>query len=122
MNITANGTKSIRDVQEEFNLKYPYLKIEFYKDLNESKEFIHPDTKLYTHRPIEAKTTKVVIKPTHTIEELRDKFSNTFGLIILILTQSGSTWAKASKTDYWSVEYQNEHAERLNRKIGMFNE
>ena len=85
-------------------------------------ELIYPETKLQTYRPKSAKTTKVVIKPTHTIEELRDKFFNTFGLVILILTQSGTTWAKASKTDYWSIEYQNDHAERLNRKIGMFNE
>ncbi len=122
MNITANGTKSIREVQEEFNLNYPYLKIEFYKGLNDERELVYPESKLQTYRPARAKTTKVVIKPQHTIEDLRDKFYNAFELVILILTQSGTTWTNASKTDYWSIEYQNEHAERLNRKIGMFNE
>ena len=122
MNITANGRKTVGQVQEEFNLKYPYLKIDFYLGSPDGqiKTPLLPEVGLNSYKPSISKTTKIVVKPEHTIEQLKDKFFKTFGINILILTQSGDNWIEASKSDYWSIEYQNEHAERLNLKISRF--
>lgn len=119
--------KTIKEVQEEFNLNYPFLRIEF---LNEPIVEKSPVDQLYSMQISEKdiigqyaaglSSKELIILPEETIAEVEKKFSDIFNIKILILCQSGNTWVKAMKANYWSLAYQNEHAERLNGKIGNF--
>jgi len=119
------GNKSLRDVQEEFNMNYPFLRIEF---LNESansegpmdmlKNFDSSAKDQIGHFALSYSGNELEILPEQTITELEEKFREVFNANIQVLCQSGNDWVKAMKRNYWSLAYQNEHAERLNGMLG----
>ena len=115
MTIIAKGEKTVGELQEEFSMKYPYLKIEFYVE-NEAQHPVPQNTRLDFALKTQV-SMKMLIKPQHTIQDIIRKFKDKYNICISIMAQSDKTWVQVTKADYWSLEYQNDHAQRLNMKI-----
>jgi hypothetical protein len=102
----------IGDIQKEFNLHYPYLKLEFYKSfptqikLSRKPEKIGPDatvervTQFY-------KPGSICLDHSSTVSRVVNDLWEDFGLSAFVFRKSGNTWIETSLTDNWTLEKQN---------------
>lgn len=115
MEITIDQTKKLSDIQTEFCKRFPYLKIEFYKQAHTAGEGSPKEKTIDSNLTInEVQTEKEigVIKITGlmTVAELESSFSNTFGLSAQVFRKSGSIWLQTTVSDHWTLAEQNKKA------------
>ena len=110
MQITED--KKIKDVQAEFQAKFPYLKLEFYQGSHQS----HQPTP--ASEQLDAEQTIKQVRTVHTegelgidahlkVSTLEDLFWERFGLNVQVFRLSGNLWLQTSSTDQWSLAEQN---------------
>ena len=115
MKIQILKDKSIRTLQSEFQLLYPFLKIECYSQKHESGHATPHDLQLNHNLTIGEisgfkKEGEIQVDPILTVTELEDKLSSEFGIFIQVFRQSGSIWLQTVKTDNWTLGQQNQEA------------
>jgi hypothetical protein len=110
--MTISDDKTLRDIQKEFNVYFPYLKIEFYKGEHEEGEGSPIEDRLDPNRKLGA------VRKIHTLEDLtiRDDmrvsdfeqmFLSKYGLNVQVFRKSGNLWIQTTSTDYWTLAEQN---------------
>lgn len=116
MKIVINDALSIREIQELFSARYPFLKIEFFskehsKHSGSKKELMIPANQILKDcRSIHNKGN-LEIHPSTTVMDLEQEFQNTFGLSTQVFRKSGDVWIETTVTDDWTLAKQNEEAE-----------
>lgn len=116
MKINISDNMTISEIQEKFNQKYPYLKIEFFSKSHRihagsRKEYmIAPETSIKDCRS-QHETKSLDIFPKTTVAELEQKFQEVFGLYIQVFRKSGDVWIETTVTDDWTLEKQNTEAD-----------
>lgn len=116
MKISISDSFTIKEIQDKFSKKYPYLKLEFFSKSHRihtgtRKEFIiSTDTKLEDCRSQHHVGT-LDIFPKTTVAELEKQFQDIFGLFIQVFRKSGDVWIETTVTDDWTLEKQNTEAE-----------
>lgn len=116
--IVINNESQVRDIQNEFHAKFPYLKIEFYR---ESKGNTAQPGRLEKISPLHNFSLLKKVKDNITIEfnsgnkvsELKAQLREILGLNILIFRKSGAHWIETSLTEDWTLEQQNEEGKLL---------
>jgi hypothetical protein len=112
MQIGIKPDTKLMDIQKEFNGFYPYLKLEFYKNLSQLNK---PSPKAEKINPGESfskisrshKGGSININPNRTVSELVLDFWTTLGLSVLVFRKSGNLWIETSLTDSWTLGRQN---------------
>lgn len=112
----------IRTLQKQFNEEFPHLKIEFFSrkhrpgQASDWADRIDPNRFLgefrFTHN-----TDKIEITSAMTVEEVEQKFWNSFGLSVQVFRLSGNSWIETILTDDWTLEKQEENAKNLEKNI-----
>ncbi len=108
--------KTIHEVQQYFTRKYPFLKLEFYKQENTDPAFI---VKKHLSHSITLKAAGlkdnglIDIHNDLTVGELEKKFLNKFGLNVQVSRKSGTLWLETTMTDKWTLQKQNEHGREI---------
>lgn len=116
MKIVINDALSIREIQELFSARYPFLKIEFFrkehsKHSGSKKELMIPANMILKDcRSIHNKGN-LEIHPTTTVMDLEQEFQDSFGLSTQVFRKSGDVWIETTVTDDWTLAKQNEEAE-----------
>jgi len=116
MKINISDSSTIKDIQEVFTKKYPYLKIEFFSkphrlQVGSRKEhMIEPEIMIKDCRS-KHKNGSLDIYPNNTVAELEKSFQDEFGLSIQVFRKSGNVWIETTVTDDWTLEKQNAEAE-----------
>ncbi len=110
--------KTIRNLQNEFNTIYPFLKIEFFYEPHitgkgtAKNKMINNEIKLMqVRRTIEP--GKIRIGKNTTVSEIEGNFERRFGLYVQVFRKSGNVWLETSATDNWTLEQQNEEGKSL---------
>jgi hypothetical protein len=118
MEITVNDTKYVREVQEDFQKRFPFLKIEFFKNtVDRSGSALKSQT-------IPGRTPIGMIRQIHTegainvngsrsVEDLENDFQNKFGLSVQVLRKSANMWIETTFTHHWSLLRQNYEGQQL---------
>ena len=102
----------LKDIQREFNAKFPNLKIAFFSVAHSEGEGspkeaeIDPQAKLAEVRTVNSEGT-LEITPEMTVAELEKMFMGNFGLNVQVMRQSGNLWMQTTATDDWTLERQN---------------
>lgn len=109
----------IGDIQHQFNLLYPFLKIEF---LKQSGHASGKHVKLpATHRIIDASGTctscVLNVDKDRTIAQIADDCMQKLGLSLQVLRKSGNVWNLISITDSWTLENQNNAARFISSEM-----
>ena len=105
-------SKSIQEIQLEFNGLFPGLKIEFYRfphaqfkgSLRDNQ--YAPELHLYEIRE-HHNEGEITISPEMTVEQLEGLFEELYGLHVQIFRKSNRIWLQTSKTDSWTLAEQN---------------
>jgi hypothetical protein len=116
MVIQMTRTRTIHDVQADFNKAYPFLRLEFYGRADtrngfEARKKFHVSTLL--EKIGLSREGEFMIVDQMTVGQLEKIFSDIFGTKVQVSRQSGSVWLETTMTDGWTLFQQNEHGREL---------
>lgn len=123
MKIHVDDTRLISEIQEEFNSKFPFLKIEFFKKPHSAgqasplSEMLAADSSLAKWRTVH-NAGDIEITPETSVETVEAEFQNKFGLSAQIFRKSGAVWLETSATDGWKLKDQNEQGAFMEQEVG----
>ena len=105
-------SKTIREIQAEFNKLFPGLKLEFYKKAHSHhkgskiENQYDPNLKIKDIRS-QHNQGDLKIDPEMKVSELESEFEKKFGLHAQVFRRSNALWLQTIKTDGWTLEVQN---------------
>ena len=114
MELRIESDTTVEAVQKQFSAFYPFLKLEFFKSIEEENKYTrkkgkaHPELPGKKLRPIQNPVNFSVANDT-TVSELLENFMQ-MGLLAQVCRKSGSLWVETSLTDDWTLERQNNEA------------
>ncbi|KAB2918910.1 MAG: hypothetical protein F9K23_01865 [Bacteroidetes bacterium] len=122
MVITINDTTRIQHIKEEFNLLFPYLKIEFFSKphhLGEGSPKMQITSENRTLGECRSKHNSglIEIDPMMAVADLERAFSDNYGLNIQVFRKSGKVWLETTVTDKWSLKEQNAQGELVTQHM-----
>ena len=118
MKIALNDTRTVREIQNEFSHKFPYLKIEFFdvpyvpKAPTPKAKMYNAERKLGFCRKIHAEGI-MELGPQKTVAEVEKELWEKYGLTAQIFRKLGSVWVETNLTDAWTLERQNNEGREL---------
>lgn len=121
LEIQIKDSRTILDIQKEFNREFPFLKIEFF-DTPHSEKKPSPKSRMFTHDRKLGQCRKtheegaLHISPEHTVSQVENELLEKFGLSAQIFRQSGKLWIETSLTDSWTLEQQNKEGFEFSEK------
>lgn len=105
--------KTLRQVKQEFQEKFRWLKLEFYSRAHEpgqgSLEKHHLDDSLTVGeaRSVTAEG-EMSIHGNLKVSSLEQEFQDRYGLNVQVFRRSGEVWLQTTSTDSWTLNDQNE--------------
>jgi hypothetical protein len=118
MKITINNNRKIFAVQEEFNAKFPFLKLEFFSKPHKAagsspKNLMKSNSKTLADCRAGHEEGILTITPNMTVAELEQRFADAYGLSVQVFRKSGKVWLETTITDGWTLADQNEEGQIL---------
>ena len=116
--LDINSEQTLQGLQYEFNLHFPFLRIEFIRE-NIKKGSRDPKNLIITTneniRKIQSKnkTGRISYNELTTVNKLENSFLNDFGLNVQVFRKSGSIWLVTTSTDDWTLGQQNEEGKSI---------
>lgn len=110
--MTITDNTSIREVQQSFSEKFPYLRLVFYAHPHEpghgspKAEELPLDKRVGEVRSIHSEGD-VQASPEHRVRDFERQLSEVYGLHAQVFRKSGSLWMQTSATDEWTLGEQN---------------
>lgn len=107
-----NDIKKIKDIQEEFIQKFPYLRIQFYQqphvvgEGSSVREQISEEKTIGNVRQIH-NDGDFTINDQMAVGEFEKSFYEKFGLSVQVFRKSGALWMQTTSTDQWTLAEQN---------------
>ncbi len=104
--------KKLKEIQNEFNRLFPFLKLEFYNEDQVAGEGSPPMQLLNNEKTIGEVSSKTAEEELDfdghvQIKTLGQKFYELFGINIQIFRKSGNMWLQTMNTDDWTLSQQN---------------
>jgi len=114
MLLEISKDKTIHDIQRDFNLRFPYLKLEFYNPGDPARVKKHlPHYTLLSDAGLINGNTIMEVENGMTVAELEKRDRNEYGLAVQVSRKSGLVWLETTMTDNWPLEKQNEHGKEI---------
>jgi hypothetical protein len=119
MRLSIYGERLITDVQNQFASVYPFLKIEFFKNVD-FRQNLYPRQRQIGHS-LQLKDAwiskkgegELNIEDVMTVSDLESTFRNQFGLAAQVFRRSGNIWLETSITNGWTLKQQNDHGREI---------
>ena len=113
MIISLNSKSLVSDVQREFNLLFPFLKIELFRYPHGNRQGSPRQAKLSNQLLLSGLTDhlpeQISLSEQMTVQELEKMFEDQLGLHLQVFRKSGNLWLETTITDGWTLKQQNEH-------------
>ena len=113
MVIKISDYKKLKSISDEFQNRFPNLKLKFFSTKHTENEISFKEDELDAQlllcdaRKIH-NTGHLNIYPFQTVAEVETAFENKFGLHAQILRKSGNVWLLTTKSDSSTLKKQNE--------------
>lgn len=108
--IIINKDNLVADIQQAFNLFYPFLKIEFLKGGTGTvlfkNDMVNPVCSIRDITNL-TNTATLNVEADRTVTEIKKECREVLGLSIQVFRKSGNVWNAISITDSWTLETQN---------------
>lgn len=120
--LTFSPSVTIRELQQEFQKRYHWLKIEFYSiphsisDKKVSKNMFSSGKSLQ-EIGYRLPSVTIEIDDKMSVKELEEIIHKKTGLYAQVFRKSGKIWLETSATDNWTLGEQNEEAEALQKQL-----
>ncbi len=121
MEIVIDDKMNISAMQEEFNIAFPYLRLEFFSMNYKTESSYIKKLKIgYTtfgeYRIADSKEA-INISSGMTVLDVEEIFNTIYGLGVYIYRKSGKAWLETTVTDGWTLEEQNKQGAELSKRI-----
>lgn len=104
--------QTIGAVQKIFSERYPYLRIDFFRNLELNG--IRITKKLENaYSLFQLPQSEISLLGDRTVKSLKDDIRKATGLMAKIFRRSGNVWIETSLTDDWTLERQNEEGKLM---------
>ena len=113
MKILLTSEKAVKDVQQEFQKAFPFLKIEFFKrphheaEGSPASELVPPSMPLVWITGV-LREGEIEIQPAEKVKDVEERFQNKFYLPVQVFRRNRDVWLETITTDYLSLAEQNE--------------
>lgn len=112
MEININEKRTILSIQKEFQKKFPFLKLEFFKRRHTKGEGSLKENRINnksTIAEVQQKkfSGKISISGNMKVSELESAFNKFCGLSVQVFRKSGKVWLQTTATDDWTLDKQN---------------
>lgn len=119
MEIIVSNKKQLKQIQQEFQKNFPFLKLEFYSTFHKQGEGSNKKSKLNENLTFEeiskaGKENTISINDSMKVSELEKAFKDTFGLSVQVFRKSNNLWLQTTITDGWTLSKQNKNAIEMN--------
>ena len=119
MSINVHKESLVKDVQQQFSILYPFLKIEFLKkNLTERRTvkgmYAMPDEMFHTLCSVKNSGT-IPANEGLTVAEMEQGFKKLFGVNMQVYRKSGNVWIETTLTDKWTLKKQNQEGEQMSK-------
>jgi len=120
--LTIDASQKLSSIQQEFTLRFPFLKLEFFKHKHRvngsspKKDLISRDLtlkQLLDNR----KDEKIIIRPEMHVYELEQLFQDHYKISVQVFRKSGRSWLETTLTDDWTLKHQNDQGKELSQFI-----
>ncbi|MEX2483069.1 MAG: hypothetical protein WED10_00820 [Brumimicrobium sp.] len=104
---------TLKSIKEQFNNKFPHLKIEFFKSKHgkgegSPKNLMYDDVFRIKDIRKEGGMLPVSIHGNLKTSTLEKKFEEELGIFIQVYRKSGNVWLQTTATDDWTLSEQEE--------------
>lgn len=118
MYLTITQERFIREIQQEFNQWFPFLKLEFFPrspkgTSDHSFRKIIPGDRKLGEMHVLRKDGVIEVDEAMKVNDLEQIFQTQFGLSAQVFRKSGPVWLETTKTDNWTLAKQNRHGQEL---------
>lgn len=118
MTIRINKTRTFKELQQDFNEYFPFLKIEFFKRGHAVEEGSSASKMIRTNQHLKdigsiKEEGQLDLTPTMTVASFEQTLLDRFGLAIQVFRKSGNLWLETTMTDQWTLGQQNEHGREI---------
>jgi len=105
-------------IQKEFNDLFPYLKLEFFRQLHKvhaasPKQTIIKEDILLS--PVHDGEDEIFLNEHMPVSALEQLFQDQFGISAQVFRKSGNIWLETTRTDDWTLKQQNDQGLELSR-------
>jgi hypothetical protein len=114
--LTIEPDCKISQLQKDFNLYFPYLRLEFFKHMhavhgaNSRKDLLGTDLKLKLKKK---QAHPFQITEDMLVSTLEQMFAEYYELSVQVFRKSGRSWLETSLTDDWTLKRQNDEGFEL---------
>jgi hypothetical protein len=117
MEILIADNRYIKEIQEDFHKRYPFLKIEFFKNVQKNgtplkSQLISGKMTLGMVRHIHPEGA-LNIDGSRSVEEVENELQNKYGLSAQVFRKSGNVWIETILTHHWSLLRQNFEGQQM---------
>lgn len=122
MIIKINAQTSIKQIQDAFTRRFPFLKLQFFIDANAdgiftANEMIKDHDKSIGELSKTTLTIAIEVHGSNTITELEQSFKTNFGLIVQVFHNRNHTWIVSTTSDQLTLEILNARAEEVSKPL-----
>lgn len=116
MTLLISNEKTIGDLQHQFNTRYPFLRLEFYRLVRTDpnlpvRKYLAPVTLLKAAGLTSPGILEV--NDEMTVAELEKSLVKNFGIDVQVSRKCGMLWIETTMTNRWSLQKQNEHGREI---------
>lgn len=122
MKIRVSDDRKLSAIQADFNVLFPFLKVEFFKAPHKigegsMKSLIYENSKNVRDCRVRHEDGDLTISADMTVNELEESFLKNFGLSVQVFRKSGNVWLETSATDNWTLRQQNDEGAELSMQM-----
>jgi hypothetical protein len=113
INLEIGPDVLISDLNNDFSGLYPFLKLEFFKNSDDSatlmsaKNMLTQDLTLFGAGLTNSRSGEISVNPERKVAEIEDEFRSLYGLNVQVFRKSGSVWLETTGTDNLTLREQN---------------
>jgi hypothetical protein len=118
MMLQIDKKSSLSSIQKEFNIFYPFLKVEFFKrvpadqPVYKTELFSVNESRRYLDGFYDG-SISIDIGRKRTVMDVEKEFEKMLGLSARIYRKSGNVWVETTLTNDWPLEEQNEEGKEI---------
>jgi len=116
MTLQILKTRTVGELQHDFNQAYPFLRVDIFKEINgRSGPIIKQRLTRNTTLSVAGKLKEgaLELNDSMTVGQLEKMFREQFGINVQVSRKSGPVWLETTVTDTWTLRQQNEHGREL---------
>ena len=123
MEIIIDDNSKLCEIQEEFSMRFPYLKLEFFEFEPANKKFFLKENLITDKNKTIGQIRhvhlfgRVSINGHQKVSTLEKHFRENFGINIQVFRKSANTWLQTINTDSWTLTEQNRKGEEMDNSI-----